>query len=136
MNSLKRFIAPLILLAGGIVFILFGAQSVKEIKTYKPVEAVVSHVAKEWTTDADGSDTLDVTIYVTYTVDGKEYEEALQNTSTNHEKGDKLTVLYNPADPSVVSGVSKTIVVIQLAAGVLLILAGAFVLVRVVIRGR
>ncbi|MBR4727926.1 MAG: DUF3592 domain-containing protein, partial [Clostridia bacterium] len=103
-NQLKKLIAVLILLAGGAVFIAFGAISFKEMREFKPVPAVVSHIEREWTPNGDGTDTENITIIVTYTVDGQEYTEKLQNTKTNYKQGDEITVLYNPEDPTEVSG--------------------------------
>lgn len=124
-NQLKKLIAVLILLAGGAVFIVLGVTSLKEIREFKQVPAVVSHIEREWTPNGDGTDTEDIKIIVTYTVDGQEYTEELQNTKTSYKQGDEITVLYNPEDPTKVSGATKTMAIIQLAAGGALALAGA-----------
>ena len=123
-NQLKKLIAVIILLAGGAIFIVFGATSVKELRDFKQIPAVVSHIEREWTPNGDGTDTEEITIFVTYTVDGQEYTEELQNTKTTYKQGDQITVLYNPADPTVVSGATKTMTIIQFAIGGVLILAG------------
>ena len=123
-NQLKKLIAVIILLVGGAVFIVFGATSVKELRDFKQVSAVVSHIEREWTPNGDGTDTEEIKIFVTYTVDGQEYTEELQNTKTGYKQGDEITVLYNPADPTVVSGATKTMTIIQFAVGGVLILAG------------
>lgn len=123
-NQLKKLIAVIILLVGGAVFIVFGATSVKELRDFKQIPAVVSHIEREWTPNGDGTDTEEIKIFVTYTVDGQEYTEELQNTKTGYKQGDEITVLYNPADPTVVSGATKTMTVIQFAVGGVLILAG------------
>ena len=123
-NQMKKLIAVIILIAGGVIFIVFGATSVKELRDFKQVSAVVSHIEREWTPNGDGTDTEEIKIFVTYTVDGQEYTEELQNTKTTYKQGDEITVLYNPADPTVVSGATKTMTIIQFAIGGVLILAG------------
>lgn len=137
MNSqMKKLIAAIILIAGGAIFIVFGATSIKEMRDFKQVPAVVSHIEREWTPNGDGTDTEEIRIFVTYTVDGKEYTEELQNTKTNYKQGDAITVLYNPADPTEVSGATKTMTVIQFAIGGVLVLAGMGVFVFKFLGGR
>ena len=135
-ERLKKLLAVVLLLAGGAVFIVFGATSLREIREFRPVEAVVSHIEREWVPNGDGTDTQEITIYVTYTVDGQEYTEELQNTKTSYSQGDKITVLYNPEKPTEVSGATKTIAAIQIAAGSLLALGGLVTLVLFFLRGR
>ena len=137
MNSqMKKLIAAIILIAGGAIFIVFGATSIKEMRDFKQVPAVVSHIEREWTPNGDGTDTEEIRIFVTYTVDGKEYTEELQNTKTNYKQGDAITVLYNPEDPTEVSGATKTMTVIQFAIGGVLVLAGVGVFVFKFLGGR
>ena len=135
-NQLKKLIAVVILIAGGAIFIVFGATSVKELRDFKQIPAVVSHIEREWTPNGDGTDTEEIKIFVTYTVDGQEYTEELQNTKTGYKQGDAITVLYNPADPTEVSGATKTMTVIQFAVGGALVLAGVGVFVLKFLGGR
>ena len=135
-NQMKKLIAVLILLAGGVIFIVFGATSIKELRDYKQVSAVVSHIEREWTPIGDGTDTENVKIFVTYTVDGQEYTEELQNTKTTYKQGDEITVLYNPEKPTEVSGATKTMTIIQFAVGGVLVLAGVGVFVFKFLGGR
>ena len=135
-NGIKKLIAMLILVAGGAVFIVFGTVSMKEIKNFLPVPAVVSHVQREWVPDGEGGETEDIHIFVTYTVDGKEYTEELQNTKTNLHEDDSITVLYNPEKPHEVSGATKGMATIQFIAGGILILAGLGTFAVSLIKGR
>ena len=135
-NQIKKLIAVLILLVGGAIFIVFGATSIKEIREFKPIPAVVSHIEREWMPDGDGTDTEQITIIVTYTVDGHEYTEELQNTKTNYKQGDAITILYNPEDPTEVSGATKTIALIQLTVGSALVLGGIATFVLKLLGGR
>ena len=135
-NNLKKLIVFVLMIVGGATFIVFGAISLKEIRTYKPVDAVVAHIQRDWTPNGDGTDTEEIRIIVTYTVDGTEYTEELMNTKTNLQKGDEITVLYNPADPTQVSGATKGIAAVQLAFGAVLALAGLGSIAVFFIRGR
>lgn len=135
-NHLKKLIAVLLLIVGGVVFIIFGSVSVKQMKTYTEVPAVVSRIEREWVPDGEGGDTEQINIFVTYTVDGKEYTEQLQNTSTKLKQGENITVLYNPEDPTEVSGASKGGVALQIGFGCLLVLGGLGTLASLVIKGR
>lgn len=135
-NRIKKLLAVLLLLAGGVVFIVFGAVSMKEIKNYIQTPAVVSHVEREWTPNGDGTDTEEIKIFVTYTVDGQEYTEELQNTKTGYSQGDTITVLYNPENPAQVSGATKGIAAIQFIAGGVLVLAALGTLAATIIKGR
>ena len=135
-NRMKKLIAALVLIAGGAIFILLGAASIKEIREFRQIPAVVSRIEREWTPNGDGTDTENATVYVTYTVDGREYTEKLQNTQANCKQGATITVLYNPKDPTEVSGATKTLAVIQFAAGGALVLAGAGVFIFKFLGGR
>ncbi len=135
-NNFKKLIAVVLLVVGGVVFIIFGGISLKEIKHFTPVSAVVSHVEREWTPNGDGTDTEEITIFVTYTVDGREYNEELQNTKTNLKQGDQITVLYNPEDPTEVSGATKGIAALQMGFGAVLILGGLGTLAAFIVKGR
>ena len=135
-NKLKKMLFSLVAVAGGVIFIVFGAVTMKEMKNFTRVDAVVEHVQREWVPNGDGSDTQEISIYVRYTVDGKEYVEELQNTKTNLHEGDQITVLYNPEKPSEVSGASKGGAALQFAVGGVFALAGLFSLAATVIKGR
>ncbi len=135
-NRMKKLLAVLILLVGGVVFIVFGATSMKEMREFRQTPAVVSHIEREWTPNGDGTDTEEIKIFVTYTVDGQEYTEELQNTKTSYKEGDKITVLYNPEKPTYVSGATKGIAAIQFVAGGVLVLAAIGTLAMLIIRGR
>lgn len=135
-GNIKKLIAILLFVAGGVVFVIFGGITLKEIKNFTPVPAVVSHITREWTPNGDGTDTEDISIFVTYTVDGQEYTEELQNTKTNYKQGDEITVLYNPEDPTQVSGATKGIAAIQMGVGILFVLGGLASLAMLIIKGR
>ena len=89
-----------------------------------------------WGRDGDGGETEEIKIFVTYTVDGQEYTEELNNTKTNLKEGENITVLYNPEDPTEVSGASKGGVALQIGFGSLFLLGGLASLAALIIKGR
>ena len=135
-NRLKKLIAGLVAIAAGAVFIVFGFISLKELREFKQVEALVSDIQVDLVTEGDGSQTQEIHIFVTYTVNGQEYTEELQNTKTSMKKGDTITVLYNPENPKEVSGATKGIATVQLAAGAAIALFGLGFAALTLIRGR
>lgn len=99
-SSTARFFIPvgiLLIIVGMIVFNI-NMNNQNYIKT----EAIVSHVEllEESYTDSDGNQ-FEATYSVTvkYTVDEKEYTSSLDNVS-KYNIGDKITIYYNPKDPS------------------------------------
>ena len=135
-NNIKKLIAIVLVMIGGVVFIIFGSITAKQMKTFIKVPAVVSHISREWTPDGDGGETEEIKIFVTYTVDGQEYTEELNNTKTNLKEGENITVLYNPEDPTEVSGASKGGVALQIGFGSLFLLGGLASLAALIIKGR
>lgn len=124
-NPVIKILASVIILAIGIVFIVLGAKNISQINTFPQVSAVVSEVVTETSTDADGNDTTEETVYVSYTVNGNEYNEILQYAEGSYNKGDSITVQYNPENPSYVIGATKKGGIIRIAFGCVLALAGS-----------
>ena len=98
---------------------IFAFKSVDRIKNFPETEAVVSktELVQEAYTDADG-DIHDATykVFLKYTVEGKEYETEYGEFS-NYKVDQKVTVKYNPDDPSDISQPNGIILPILLLAG-------------------
>ena len=99
-SSTARFFIP-----AGILLIIFGIFMFiinNNNRDYIQIEAIVSKVEllEDEMTDADGN-RIEATYRVNlkYTVDGKEYEETLDNVS-KYNVGDKMKIYYNPKNPS------------------------------------
>lgn len=119
-TNLARFLIPL-----GILLIVFGIiiyGFADRTANYKKIEAVVSkaELCEEEYTDSDGEvHKATYTVYVTYTVDGKEYKDRELGVFEDYVVGDKVTVAYNPDDHSeVVQPTGKIIPIIMVVAGV------------------
>lgn len=113
-SRVARFFIPagLILIAFGIAVFIINTKNSDYIKA----ESIVSKVqlAQEAYLDTDGNlveATYDIT--VKYTVDGKEYEAELSGLS-KREVGDKMTIYYNPSDPSQITQTKSLILPIAI----------------------
>lgn len=135
MAQLKKFLGPIILLVAGIVFVVLGSVSLKQVKTFPQVQAVVTNVETRIVETEDGTD-KDITAYVKYTIDGVEYNEILQNAPGNISENDEITVRYNPEKPTYVTGATKGSGTIQIAIGAVAAVAGLAALAVTFIKGR
>ena len=114
-----RFLIPvgIILVIFGIFFLIASNQNKDFIKT----ESTVTKVEMEEDASADGNDSKSDATYkvsVKYTVEGKEFETELGGVS-KYKEGDKMTIYYNPADPSQITQTKSVIIpVIMIVAGI------------------
>ena len=126
-SKTARFLIPLgiILIIMSILLFVIGNHN----KNYIKIESTVSKVelVKEETTDSEGNtDEAIYNIYVKYTVDGKEYDTELGEMS-KRKVGDKITIVYNPNNPSEISQPSSIILNICLLVGGIVSLAGGII---------
>lgn len=123
-DLLQRVLPPVLLLAAGILFLVFGFVTVNEMRSYPQTTATVTKIEREWVPDAEGGDTEEITIYVRYRVAGQNYEEVLNNCKTSYQEGETISVYYKPDDPHYVSGATKGGAAIRFAFGGVLTFAG------------
>ena len=132
-SALARFLIPagVILIVFGVVF--FGAS--KRNQHYEKTEAQVTSVVLEEaaSTDANGNRTeATYLLGIQYTVDGKAYENDLSGMSKS-EVGDKITIYYDPADPSNITQTKSLIIpLIIIAAGIAAVVGGIVSAVNVI----
>ncbi len=102
-SRVARFLIPagLILIVSGIMFLNASVQNRDYLKT----EATVTkcEIFEEEHRDSDG-DTVPATyrVELKYTVNGKEYAGSLEGVS-EFQPGEKMTIYYNPDDPSAIT---------------------------------
>ena len=124
-SSLARFLIPLSIMLIGFGVVLFIVQD--KNKDYIPIEATVTRaeLSQEAYTDVDDTyHEATYTIYVKYTVDGKEYEGDLPELP-KYEAGDKIKITYNPEDPSQISqSVGFIIPIIMIVGGLVALVVG------------
>ncbi len=124
MANLKKFMFPLIALVLGILAIVFGVKGMSEAKNFPEVKALVTDIDTTVTYDADNNSTEEYTIYVKYTVDGKEYNEVLNGGSGNIKEGDEITVRYNPEKPDYVTDVTTKTATLFIIIGAVVTVIG------------
>jgi hypothetical protein len=135
-NRIVKLIASVIAVLGGILFVVLGCVGISQVKNFPEIEATVTQVEIDTTTDSDGTTSETETVYVSYTVDGTEYNEILDDSSSNMKEGDKITVRYNPEKPNKVTATTKTAGFVRIAFGIVITLAGIASLALLIIRGR
>ena len=126
-SKTARFLIPLgiILIIMSILLFVIGNHN----KNYIKIESTVSKVelVKEETTDSEGNTEEAIyDIYVKYTVDGKEYDTEL-GEMPERKVGDKITIVYNPNNPSEISQPSSIILNICLLVGGIVSLVGGII---------
>ena len=121
---LKKVLPVVVLIAGGILFLVLGIGSIREIRSFPETEAVVSRVERDLITDDEGGQSENVTVYVQYRIDGKDYEELLQSAKGSVSEGDRITVHYNPDKPEYVTGATKGSSMLAILAGAACLIGG------------
>ncbi len=114
----------------GIILIIFGVIMFiinNKNQNYLEVVSTVSNVVERDAAylDADGNHvdaTYDITIK--YTVDDKEYEGTLENVG-KYNIGDKVTIYYNPNDPTQITQTKSLIIpMVIIILGIISFVAG------------
>ena len=118
-SRLARFLIP-----AGIILIVFGLIVFginKQNQGYVKTEATVTGVTLEEEAHKDASGNkveATYTVTVRYTVEGRDYEGELGGLS-KYDVGQKMTIYYDPADPSrITMTISLILPLVLIAAGV------------------
>ncbi|MBQ6074525.1 MAG: DUF3592 domain-containing protein [Lachnospiraceae bacterium] len=83
-----------------LVFGIFTFSAVNRIKNFPRTDAAVTRTElyEQEYTDKDGRHEATYTVFVKYTVDGKEYESEY-GVFSGYKAGDRVEIAYNPKDP-------------------------------------
>lgn len=134
-SGLARFLLPagIILIIFGIIFFKTSVQNQDYIKTESTVTSV--EVDEEAQTDGEGNRTeATYKVTVKYTVDSREYESELGGVSKINE-GDKMTIYYDPSDPSQITQTKSLVIpLVIIAAGIAALVGGVISGINVVNR--
>ena len=122
-----RFFIPLgiILLAFGIIILIININNSDYIQVDSFVTKTEVYEPEHIDTDGNHIDAT-YTVYVKYTVDGKEYNAELDGL-TNYNEGEKITIYYNPEDPSQITQSISMILPIAIIIGGLIALVGGII---------
>ena len=112
---------------------IFVFRAVDHTSDFKKVDAVVSRLepAEAEYTDNEGQhhDATD-TVYMKYTVDGKEYEEEY-GVFSGYKVGEKKTISYNPLNPmEIAQPTGIWLPIVMLGGGAALFAGGIISLIR------
>ena len=126
-SKLTIILSTVFVIILGIVAVVFGIKALNTpIEKYLKTTATVSDVEIDYSYDEDNIRTENHTVYVDYTIDGKEYKHILYGSDTNLKEGDMVNILYNPENPEqIATGNEKTTGVIFLVVGAVAIVGGA-----------
>ena len=126
-SRLARFLIPggILFIAFGIIFFIISNQNKDFIKTEATVTS--SEIYEEAHTDSDGQrQEATYKVGLKYTVDGKEYTNTLEGVS-QYKVGDKMTIYYDPADPTRITQSKSLIIPLAIIAGGIAMLVGGIV---------
>ena len=134
MNVIARLmqrLAPLILLAAGILFIVFGLIDAHQAKTFAPAMGTIRSIE----VDNSGEDTR-YTVIVEYTVDGTSYFADLGELKNGFAVGQEIDIQYNPADFEQIRLPGRTGMLACFGFGALMLLGAAVTTWRRLVYGR
>ena len=117
-SQVARFLIPLglILTIFGIVVFSINMKNQNYVKTESTISKV--ELVEEEHIDANG-DTVQATykVSVKYSVDGKDYEEELGELSGKYKEGEKMTIYYDPKNPSEITQTTSLVLPIVMIVG-------------------
>ncbi len=102
----SKRVGVLTIIVGVIIFLMFIQKWIGEYKFFKNAETVTGYIddidVNVTTSTSNGKNTTrtDRDVFVTYTVDGKEYQHILISQYTDDmDRGEEITLHYNPNNP-------------------------------------
>ena len=105
-------VMAVIALAGGIYLTFFRSTGfLKSEATITDIEEVEGTFENE----------TEYNVTVRYTVDGREYTGLLDQYSPSYHVGDRIGILYNPADPAEFHGESLGFSIYMIAIGIVIL---------------
>ena len=123
-NRTKQRIASVVAFLGGVLFVVMGVIDFLQVKNFPEVSAVVTAIEYDTAVDSDGAPATNSIVHVSYTVDGKEYNELLQEAPTDVAEGATVTARYNPQKPEYITGATKGSGVVRIVFGAVFVLVG------------
>ena len=119
----------LVFLMLGILALVVGIVELKKQKTYSPTEGVITRIEEEEYWENDKLE-INYHTYVSYSVDGVDYEGALGYYEDGYEEGKTITVKYNPENPAQVTGDAKGFAIYLVIIGPVLLVAAVLTVLK------
>jgi len=130
-NSIIKYVVIFAVAVVSGIILAFTVGDLVKMNTYPKTEAVIDDIKVRISDDPDESDSYDV--YVTYTVDGKNYRSLLNDYDASYKVGGKTEIHYNPDDPAEILSTQLTPIIIALVIWGVAFLVSAFLSVNVII---
>lgn len=138
MKKLFSILFAVIFIVFGVITIVSGAHKLQTKDLYDAsTTAQIVGIEREWTgTDEDGFDQYNYHVYVTYEVNGVQYEQKeYPGYSSSMQNGDEIEIRYQSANPEQIAEKNITgNAIIFIAVGAVLIVVGILSGVKAIIR--
>lgn len=126
MKKIFGIILAIIVVVGGVFFIISGFKSISNKRYFSHGTGVISSIECEDSIDDSG----EYRVMVKYTIDGTEYESPFDQYRAGMQIGDEIEFIYDLNNPQTISSGSVLSIVILFAVGIVAIIAGATVFIR------
>ena len=113
---MKQLILAISAFIFGIILIVLGFVQKHKQSDFTETTAEITEITVE-AGAGDESDTHHV--YVKYTVDGREYNEELDEYSSKYKVGKSVKIKYNPEDPADITASGKVPMIICFVFGII-----------------
>lgn len=116
----------ILLLVLGCIALAVGIMELRKQHRFSVTDAVITRIDEDVDFTSDDLRT-DYTVYVHYTVGGKDYDEVLGYFENGYEEGKTIQIRYNPENPTDVTGNGKGFSIYLTVIGPLLMVCAAVV---------
>jgi len=128
MNNVIRKFAPLIALAAAVVFLIMGISGIRQHNSFAKTTGTITRIETIEAVSADEND--DHVVYVSYTVDGKDYESQLGEYSASMSEGKSIEIQYNTENPAEIISASYFGVIMYFVLSALGFIGGVAALIK------
>ena len=129
----KTYLAPAILLLGGLLFLVSGVIKYTQVTSFPQTNAMITQI--EWEPGA-GEESDKYTVYVRYSIGGTTYDRQLDNYKSSYREGQTITIRYNPSNPETITALNTPATILITAFGGVLLVGGVATLLPVLRKRR
>ena len=115
-----------VLLIAGLAMLGLGIKFTFDTRGFEKTEAVITRIEVE----SEGGDDSSYTTYVDYEVDGKSYTGSIGFYQDGYRPGKRISIKYDPADPTRIAEDSPGMLIYLTGAGTLLAAGSLYSLLR------
>ena len=129
----KTYLAPDILLLGGLLFLVSGVIKYTQVTSFPQTNAMITQI--DWEPGV-GEESDKYTVYVRYSVGGTTYDQQLDNYKSSYREGQTITIRYNPSNPETITALNTPATILITAFGGVLLVGGVATLLPVLRKRR